>query len=181
MERHHMTMAESVCTRSDDDASGGVVVQTPTAFDKDKRGTGALYEAGLPASDVSCRTHTLVLEGSLDCGSVKQLESEIERLCGEGVTGITLDLRELSYIDAIGVAVVAFRCGLCRRRGYDFTLIRGSRGVQRAFERAGVSELLPFEDESAVEEELLPDAQLLAAQVPPLVLTPRLEAVASSA
>jgi anti-anti-sigma factor len=139
-----------------------------------------LHEAGLPAADVSCRTHTLVLEGSLRRGSVDQLEAEIERLCDEGVTGITLDLRELSYIDAIGVAVVAFRCGLCRRRGYDFALIRGSRGVQRAFERAGVSELLPFEEPSAIEE-LAPAVQPVAAQVPPLVLTPRLEAVASSA
>jgi anti-anti-sigma factor len=121
-----------------------------------------------------------VLEGSLDRGSVKQLETEIERLCDDGVTGITLDLRELGYIDAIGVAVVAFRCGLCLRRGYDFALIRGSRGVQRAFERAGVSELLPFEDASALEQ-LPQGAQPLAAQVPPLVLTPRLEAVASSA
>jgi anti-anti-sigma factor len=180
MERHHMTMAVSVCTRSDDDASGGVVVQTQTAFDEDRGQTGALHEAGLPASSVSCRTHTLVLEGSLHRGSVDQLEAEIERLCDEGVTGITLDLRELSYIDAIGVAVVAFRCGLCRRRGYDFALIRGSRGVQRAFERAGVSELLPFEELSTIEE-LVPAVEPVAEQVPPLVLTPRLEAVASSA
>ncbi|HTA05042.1 MAG TPA: hypothetical protein VK774_01640, partial [Solirubrobacteraceae bacterium] len=61
MERHHMTMAGSVCTRSDDGASGSAVVQTPTAFDEDRRRMGMLHEAGLPAADVSCRTHTLVL------------------------------------------------------------------------------------------------------------------------
>ncbi len=181
MERHHMTMAESVCTRSDDDAPGSVVVQTPTAFDEDRGKIGTLHEAGLPTADVSCRTHTLALEGPLDGASAKRLEAEIERLCDAGVTGITLDLRGVTEIDAIGVAVVAFRCGLCRRRGFDFALIRGSRGVQRAFERAGISELLPFEDASTIEEQPLPDAQLLAAQVPPLVLTPRLEAVPSSA
>lgn len=176
-----MTMAVSVCTRSDDDASGGVVVQTQTAFDEDRRRTGGLHEAGLAASSVSCRTHTLALEGSLDRGSVKQLETEIERLCDEGVTGITLDLRGVTHIDAIGAAVIAFRCGLCRRRGYDFSLIRGSRSVQRIFERAGVSELLPFEEQGVIEQPPPATQAPVVAQVPPLVLTPRLEAVASGA
>ncbi|HTZ86136.1 MAG TPA: STAS domain-containing protein [Solirubrobacteraceae bacterium] len=92
------------------------------------------------------RMHTLVLTGSLDRGSVGQLEAELEQLCEEGVTGITLDLRQLTYIEEIGVSVVGFRCGLYQRRGYDFALIRGPREVQRAFEAAGLSELLPFVD-----------------------------------
>jgi anti-anti-sigma factor len=129
--------------------------------------------------------HTLILTGSLDRGSVRQLETEMERLCDDGVAGITLDLRELTYIDAIGVAVVAFRCGLCLRRGYDFALIRGPRNVQRAFEHAGLSELLPFADEPASQEEQSPLTEDLPASdlegVPPsLVLAPRLEPVASA-
>jgi len=32
---------------------------------------------------------------------------ELERLCEEGLTGITLDLRELTYIVSTGVAVIA--------------------------------------------------------------------------
>jgi anti-anti-sigma factor len=98
-------------------------------------------------ASVSARTHTLILTGELDGRSALVLEAEIERLCEEGVTGITLDLRELTCIDAIGLAVIAFRCGLCQRRGYDFALIPGSPRVQRAFERAGVAELLPFQRE----------------------------------
>lgn len=87
-------------------------------------------------------THTIVLTGELTHRSAHTLEVEIERLCAEGVTGITLDLRDLSYIDAIGVAVVAFRSGLCKRRGYDFALIPGSPLMRRAFEQAGVERLL---------------------------------------
>jgi anti-anti-sigma factor len=86
------------------------------------------------------RTHTLVLKGELHHGSAPALEAEIERLCEEGVTGITLDLRELAYIDAIGIAVISFRSGLCKRRGHDFAVISGSRVIGRALAHAGVPE-----------------------------------------
>ncbi len=173
MERHHMTMAGSVCTRSEDDARTSVASQTRTAFNDDQLPKVALGKASIMPSSVRRRTHTLILTGSLDRGSVQVLEAEIERLCEEGVTGITLDLRQLTYIDTIGVAVIAFRCGLCERRGYDFALIPGPRLVQRAFEHAGVSELLPFRE---VEEEEAPQPVV---PVPALVLSPRLEAVGS--
>src|SRR5581483_2878449 len=74
------------------------------------------------------------------------LEVEIERLCEEGVTDITLDLRDLTGIDPVGAAVIAFRCGLCEKRGYGFRLIRGPHSVQRVFEQAGVLGALPFQD-----------------------------------
>jgi anti-anti-sigma factor len=95
---------------------------------------------------VASWTHTLVLTGELTHRTAHALEIEIERLCEEGVTGLTLDLRGLTRVDPVGVAVIAFRGGLCERRGYGFELIRGSTGVQRAFAEAGVEELLPFRD-----------------------------------
>ncbi|HEV7585761.1 MAG TPA: STAS domain-containing protein [Solirubrobacteraceae bacterium] len=104
-------------------------------------------ERHLALADVDVRdwTHTLVLTGELDRRSARTLEAEIERLCREGVSGITLDLRGLTYIDSIGVAVIAFRCGHCRRRGCEFALVPGPASIQRAFERAGVRESLPFQ------------------------------------
>jgi anti-anti-sigma factor len=167
MERHQMTMAASVHARTDEDAVGSVATHPTVAFNTTERNTRAPETASFVAPDVALRMHTLVLTGSLDRSSVHTLEAEIERLCEEGVTGITLDLRQLADIDPFGVAVIAFRCGLCKRRGYDFALIRGSRAIQRAFEKAGVSELLPFERDAAV------------AQLPPvLALEPHLKAVA---
>jgi anti-anti-sigma regulatory factor len=59
-------------------------------------------------------------------------------------------MRDLQKIDPVGVAVIAFRCGLCEKRGYGFRLIRGSRSVQRAFEQAGVIEMLPFQEDDAI-------------------------------
>jgi anti-anti-sigma factor len=103
-------------------------------------------EPGLVLTSVSTWSHTLILTGELTHRSAHAVEVEIERLCEEGVTDITLDLRELTGIDPVGVAVIAFRCGLCEKRGYGFRLIRGSQPVQRAFEQAGVQGILPFVD-----------------------------------
>ncbi len=182
MERHHMRMAVGVITRNDD-ALSSVADPAQTAFNNERDPPAPLREVEFTPTSVARRIHTLILTGSLDRGSVRQLETEIERLCEDGVTGITLDLRELTYIEAIGVAVVAFRCGLCLRRGYDFAMIRGPRIVQRAFEQAGLSELLPFTDERGPLEEQAPlteelSASDLVAVPPPLVLAPRLEPVA---
>ena len=90
------------------------------------------------------RMHTLELIGELDRVSATLLEREIERLCEEGVVGVTLDLRRVTYIDPTGVSVVAYRTRLCRKRGFEFALIAGPPRVQREFARAGVLERLPF-------------------------------------
>ena len=107
-------------------------------------------ERGLVLTSVNTWNHTLILTGELTHRSAQALEVEIERLCEEGVTDITLDLRDLARIDPVGVAVIAFRCGLCEKRGYGFRLIRGTRSVQRAFEQSGVIEMLPFEADDDV-------------------------------
>jgi anti-anti-sigma factor len=145
MKRHQLASAVSLDTPNERGAVPSAVDGTQTAFNDNVGAGPASSEPRFVLASVSVRTHTLILTGELDGVSALALEAEIERLCEEGVTGITLDLRELESIDSIGVAVIAFRCGLCRRRGYDFALIPGSRLVQSAFEQAGVAELLPFQ------------------------------------
>ncbi|MFI4977780.1 MAG: STAS domain-containing protein [Solirubrobacterales bacterium] len=162
MKRHRLAIAASASTRNESGAAGSVANQTRTAFNKNKRAQPALSKASFAPASVSLRTHTLILTGDLDGGSAHALEAEIERLCDEGVTGITLDLRQLTYIDLTGVAVIAFRCGLCQKRGYDFALIPGSRFIHRVFERAGVTDLLPFQQDD-----------LPAPRAPALVLSHR--------
>lgn len=85
------------------------------------------------------RAHTLVLTGELDRGSATMLEAEIERLCEEGVTDLTLDLRALKRIDSIGATVVAFRRNLCEQRGCDLAVITGARVTRSALEKAGLA------------------------------------------
>ena len=143
MKRHLTASAVSIGTQRGSGA-GGVANLTPTSINESTRTQPASSEPSVALASVSVRAHTLVLTGELDRRSAHALEAEIERLCKEGVTGITLDLRELTYIDSIGVAVIAFRCRLCKSRGYDLALIPGSRIIHRAFEQAGVEDLLPF-------------------------------------
>jgi anti-anti-sigma factor len=163
MKRHQMAPAASLSTGNEGSALESVATQTRTAFSNRPHTQPASSEPPVALASVRAWTHTLVLTGALDRASAHALEAEIERLCEEGVTGITLDLRELTYIDPIGVAVIAFRCGLCRRRGFDFSLIPGSRLIHRAFEQAGVTDLLPFREDD-----------LTAPQRPALVLSHRL-------
>jgi len=115
------------------------------AFDRNMRERPGRGEPSPASGAARAWTHTLILTGELTHRSAHALELEIERLCDEGVTGITLDLRQLRQIDSIGVSVISFRCGLCQRQGFGFALIPGSPPIQRAFEQAGVSDLLPFQ------------------------------------
>jgi anti-anti-sigma factor len=100
--------------------------------------TGAARESARPGF------HTLILIGDLDIRSVHELEVEIERLCDAEVTGITIDLRQLRSIDWIGTRVIAFRCRLCKQRGYEVALVPGPEHIRRAFEDAQLEEALPF-------------------------------------
>jgi anti-anti-sigma factor len=144
MERHLTTSTASIDTQAADGLSGIRASRTSTTVNRDTR-TRPVREQLSPAFECgSAWEHTLVLTGELTYRSAPMLELAIERLCEEGVTDITLDLRQLADIDSIGVAVISFRCGLCRRQGYGFALIPGSRLIHRAFEQAGVIDLLPF-------------------------------------
>jgi anti-anti-sigma factor len=195
--KRHLTTSANSRTRSTIGTGGAVAGRAHGAFKGSARTREGLGAARLALATSSLWTHTLVLRGELDHRSAHALEAEIERLCEQGVTGITLDLRELDYLDAIGVAVIVFRCGHCRKHGFDFTLIPGSAAVQDAFEQAGVSDSLPFREPepatsrppsrtpaNAVEivaEVPAPDAREVVAEAPeivteaPEVLGPRTE------
>jgi anti-anti-sigma factor len=162
MKRHVTASAVSLGKRNEGGASESVANRAPAQLNEDTLPEPVSIEPSLVVSRLASRTHTLVLSGELDHRSAHTLEAELERLCEEGVTGITLDLRELTYIDSVGVAVIVFRCGLCKRRGCDFALIRGSRSIHRAFVQAAVSDLLPFQEDNVA-----------AARPPALVLDQR--------
>jgi anti-anti-sigma factor len=124
------------------DASGWLptsVTLSPNANRRNRR--------DMALASVGVWRHTIVLTGALTYRTAHELEVEIEQRCADGVTAITLDLRELTYIDPSGVAVIAFRSRLCRRRGYEFAVVAGSPMMRRAFAEAGVGSLLDEVDE----------------------------------
>ncbi len=146
------TSALNIGTRGDDNTAESHPrgIPRPTSVRAVARSTAG--KAHLRLASVRSWTHTLALTGELTHRSATVLEAEIERLCEGGVTALTLDLRGLAHIDPIGVAVIAFRSNLCKRRGCDFALVRGSRSIQRAFEREGVADSLPFKDPEPIAE-----------------------------
>jgi anti-anti-sigma factor len=153
MERHRTTSKGSIDTRNESSTTGLAVMRADTACDGNTvfdRNRWALPTRNQPhplSESVSIWMHTLTLTGELTHRSAHTLEVEIERLFDEGVTSITLDLRQLTHIDPLGVAVIAFRCRLSKRQGHGLLLIAGSRCVQCAFEEAGVIDQLPFQED----------------------------------
>jgi anti-anti-sigma factor len=93
--------------------------------------------------------HKLILMGRLDHRSAPDLEEEIECLCQEGVTTLTLDLRQLNAIDSAGIKVIAFRGAAYRRDGRDFAVISGSR-FSHALTEAGATDMLVPDPEDTV-------------------------------
>lgn len=87
-------------------------------------------------------SHTLILRGNLDRASAPELEDEIECLDQEGVTTLTLDLRQLDAIDPEGAALIASHSASFRRRGRDLAVLVGSSDVHRALADAGGTDLL---------------------------------------
>jgi anti-anti-sigma factor len=94
--------------------------------------------------------HRLILTGKLDSRSASELEEEIDCLCQEGVTILTLDLRQLDAIDPTGATVIAFCGAACRRRGHDFAVIPGSRVIHRVLTEAGATDLLALDRTESV-------------------------------
>jgi anti-anti-sigma factor len=86
--------------------------------------------------------HKLVLTGRLNHSTAVELEDEIECLCEEGVTILTLDLRQLDAIDSVGAKTIALNGVECKRRGRDFAVLPGSPVVHRALAEAGAESLL---------------------------------------
>jgi len=153
MKRHLTASARSRGTQNASSAGGGLAARRRKSYEESRDSKHPEPAAGkrrLALASVRTRAHTLVLTGELTHRSAHTLEAEMERLYEDGVTGITLDLRDLTYIDSIGVAVIAFRAGLSERRGYDFELIQGPRMIHDAFQEAGLADLLPFRRDEIV-------------------------------
>ena len=90
--------------------------------------------------------HTLVLSGELDLAVAAGLEATIRGLCGEGVSGIELDLSQLAFMDSSGLRAVLNAKELCAEHQCDFLVTPGKGQVQRLLELTGTIDVLPLPD-----------------------------------
>jgi anti-sigma B factor antagonist len=97
--------------------------------------------------------HTLVLSGDLDIASSATLKETLLEVSGAGTTGVTLDLRGLTFIDSTGLFMILYAKELADIHGYELSLVPGPRQIQRVFELTALLEVLPFQadDEDAGE------------------------------
>jgi anti-anti-sigma factor len=90
--------------------------------------------------------HTLQLSGELDLAVAARLEATILGFCGDGVSGITLDLSQLTFMDSSGLRAVLRAQELCAEHGHEFLVMPGSGQVQRLLELTGTDDVLPLAD-----------------------------------
>jgi anti-anti-sigma factor len=88
---------------------------------------------------------TLLLSGALSLDSVETLESAIRELHPETTSAVTLDLRELVFIDSSGLWGITTVRKWCTQARIEFSIIPGPESVQNVFELTGLIDLLPFE------------------------------------
>ncbi len=74
---------------------------------------------------------TLVVVGELDLASAPELERAVELLCREGVEGLTIDLRQLSFIDCAGFATLISASDFCHDCGCAPRLVASDGPVRR--------------------------------------------------
>jgi anti-anti-sigma factor len=96
------------------------------------------------------RTHVIELTGELDLTTTDGVEQELRRVELTDAHVIAIDLRELTFIDSIGMRML-FHAAMRSAQGTNrLVLIRGSRDVQRIFEICDLVRRLPFVDSAAV-------------------------------
>jgi len=87
---------------------------------------------------------TIQPSGELDIATIGRVRAlVVQRRPGEA---IELDLRRLDFLDTSGLQLIVELHRASREEDYELILVRGSHGVQRVFELAGLDGVLGFVD-----------------------------------
>jgi anti-anti-sigma factor len=82
--------------------------------------------------------------GELDMATQGELRTALGECAARGA--VTLDLSGLRFIDTSGLRLILETTEAARRDGFAFAVLPGSPAIQRLFDVAGVTELVPFRD-----------------------------------
>jgi anti-sigma B factor antagonist len=82
--------------------------------------------------------------GELDVATQGQLRAALEQQAARGA--VTLDLSGLRFLDTSGMRLILETAEAARREGFAFSVLPGGPAVQRLFEVAGVTGLVPFRE-----------------------------------
>ena len=82
----------------------------------------------------------LEVRGELDMASVGSLQAALDELRGNGWERIVLDVRELTFIDSSGLALLLDTDRAARRSGVAFEVVDGSPAFARLLEVVGLQD-----------------------------------------
>lgn len=88
----------------------------------------------------------VVPHGELDLVTVKQLDSEIERLRSRGFATIALDLRQLTFMDSTGLRLLLRLDAESRTNGFRFLVIDGEGPVRRLMRLTRIEDRFQYAD-----------------------------------
>jgi anti-anti-sigma factor len=87
--------------------------------------------------------HIIALTGELWAANAFELETLIARLDIDGAQEIELDLRDLSYIDGLGLATLFVTGGICADAGIAFRVLVGTGAAFELLALTGMLDVLP--------------------------------------
>jgi anti-anti-sigma factor len=94
--------------------------------------------------DDRATTRTITPRGEVDSDSAGFVAKPLMQALTDRFEVVVLDLSQTTLIDATGIAVVVGATERARERAIGFLVVPGPAAVQRAFDRAGLTQLVPF-------------------------------------
>jgi anti-sigma B factor antagonist len=88
--------------------------------------------------------------GEVDLVTADRVSAQVEDLVSVGFTRIVVDLRAVTFLDSTGIRLLLELQQSACADGWQLAVIEGPRDVQRVFEIAGVTSMLPFFEASAI-------------------------------
>jgi anti-anti-sigma factor len=90
--------------------------------------------------------HLVRLFGAFDITGFKQLDEELRGIQANGRQTVTLDLRQLTFIDSSGIRAILRAYARARTLGERLRLIAGPDRVQKVFQITRLDDQLEFVD-----------------------------------
>jgi anti-anti-sigma factor len=98
-----------------------------------------------PILSVTCASRgRTTLRGALDVSGCATLACASSEIVSNGRGVITLDLADVTFIDAAGITALICLARIARRHDRELVLARPSSSVQRVLEIVAALEVLPF-------------------------------------
>ena len=97
--------------------------------------------------------------GEIDLSTVADLDSALAQIQEDGHTHVLLDLRDVTFIDSVGLGVLLSARRRAQRGVGEFAVVAEPHGVvQTAFELAGLSATLSVYSTRALAASMLPSS-----------------------